>query len=229
MRDIVMDAPDTPKLFAFIKTHKQGHKLRPIVDKATAPTCKLEAFLHDFISPKLQDYRYSISNPAELIVFLKNTEKPAYISVMDFRSLYPSIELPPCFCALRDFLLQNVYAQELHQLILEVAHLICYNSIFQFGGNTYAQGRGIPMGSAFSDDLCELVIRQLDNKIIPRFSHDIILYKQYIDNIIILWRHKPSITLFVNMMNNNPYGLTIDLEQHSESEIFKYRKSKGHY
>ncbi|XP_023217200.1 uncharacterized protein LOC111619667 [Centruroides sculpturatus] len=219
MRDIVMDAPDTPKLFAFAKTHKQGHKLRPVVDKATAPTRKLEAFMHDLISPKLQDYQYTISNPVELIACLKNSEKPAYISVMDFRALYPSIQLPLCFCALRDFLFCNVYNQELHQQVLELAHLICYSSIFHFGGTTYAQGRGVPMGSAVSGDLCELVIRQLEDKTIPGFSHNILVYKRYIDDIIILWKNDPDITHFINQMNDNPYDLTIELEQHSDKDV----------
>ncbi|XP_023231504.1 uncharacterized protein LOC111631492 [Centruroides sculpturatus] len=215
----VMDAPDTSKLFAFAKTHKQGQKLRPVVDKAKSPTCKLEEALHHIISPQLQGHRYTISGSNELIEILKRTEQPAYISIMDFRSLYPSIELSPCFCAIRDFLSQYVNDERLHQQILELAHLVCYNSVFQFNGITYNQGRGVPMGSAVSGDLCELVIQQLEEKIIPNFFNSIILYKRYVNDIIILWRNDHDINRFVDQVNNNPYGLTIELEQHSDSTV----------
>ncbi|XP_023237986.1 uncharacterized protein LOC111636840 [Centruroides sculpturatus] len=219
MQDIVMDAPDTPKLFAFAKTHKQGQKLRSVVYKAKSHTRKLEAALHHIISPQLQGYRYTISSSNELIEILKHTEQPAYISIMDFCSLYPSIEMPFCFCAIRDFLLQYVNDERLHQQILELAHLVCYYSVFQFNGITYNQGRGVPMGSAVSGDLCELVIRQLEEEIIPNFFNSIILYKRYVNDVIILWRNDPDINLFVDQVNNHPYGLTIELEQHSDFTV----------
>ncbi|XP_023222115.1 uncharacterized protein LOC111623680 [Centruroides sculpturatus] len=219
MQDIVMDAPDTPKLFAFAKTHKQGQKLRPVVDKAKSPTRKLEAALHRIIAPQLQGYRYTISDSSELIEILKHTEQPACISIMDFRSLYPSIELPPCFCAVRDFLLQYVNDEGLRPQILELAHLICYNSVFQFNGITYNQGRGVPMGSATSGDLCELVIRKLEERVITCFYDNIILYKRYVDDVIILWRNNPDINLFIDQVNNNNYSLTVEVEQHSDSTV----------
>ncbi|XP_023214684.1 uncharacterized protein LOC111617643 [Centruroides sculpturatus] len=219
IRNIITDAPDTPKLFAFAKTHKQGQKLRPVVDKARAPTRKLEASLHNIIAPHLEGYRYTISNPTELVELLKVTEHPTYITVMDFRTLYPSIEIPPCFCRVRDLLFKILRNEEFHQQVLELSHLICYSSIFQFGGVTHMQGKGVPMGSSVSGDMCELVIRQLENATLPNFHQNIIIYKRYVDDIIILWRGCPNNSQLLDQMNNNPYGLTVEVEQHSDSSV----------
>ncbi|XP_023234872.1 uncharacterized protein LOC111634349 [Centruroides sculpturatus] len=75
------------------------------------------------------------------------------------------------------------------------------------------------MGSSVSGDLCELVIRELERKILPNFLQNIIIYKRYVDDIIVLWRDSPNITQFVDQMNDNPYGLTLEVEQHSKSSV----------
>ncbi|XP_067142838.1 uncharacterized protein [Centruroides vittatus] len=219
LKNIIVDAPYAPKLFAFAKTHKQEQKLRPVVDKARAPTRILEKATHNLLTTHLEDYEFTISNSIELIQQLKTLSSPVYATVLDFRSLYPSIELPPCFCALRDFLFSKVNDTSLHREVLELAHLICYSSVFQFNGISYMQNKGVPMGSPVSGDLCEMVVRRLENITLPTFLPDILLYKRYIDDVIILWKTEPNIDQFIKAMNKNPYGLVIEVEQHSNSKI----------
>ncbi|XP_067143294.1 uncharacterized protein [Centruroides vittatus] len=214
MRNIITDDPDVPKLFAFAKTHKQGHELRPIMDKGRAPTIKLEKSVHNMLSTHLNDYQFNISSPKELIQKLKGID-----TVWDFRSLYPSIKIEPCFCALRDFLMEKVNDDSLHQEVLQLAHLACYSSVFQFKGNAYAQERGVPMGSPLSGDLCEMVIKALEAKTLSPFLSNIILYGRYIDDIIILWKSMPDLKQFKTAMNDNPYGIQLEMEQRSPEII----------
>ncbi|XP_023239065.1 uncharacterized protein LOC111637733 [Centruroides sculpturatus] len=217
--NVAVDSPDIPKLFAFAKTHKTGQQLRPVVDKARAPTRKLEKAIHTLLTPHLEDYPYTISSSMELIAQLKNVTSPCYFTVLDFKSLYPSIELPPAFCALRDILFRIVGDRTLHNQVLEVAHLICYNSVFQFNGKIYTQSKGVPMGSPVSGDLCEMVVRQLEDKVLPQYLHNIKLYRRYIDDIFIIWKTTPDTTTFVDSFNNNPFGLTLEIEQSHPSEV----------
>ncbi|XP_067131888.1 uncharacterized protein [Centruroides vittatus] len=219
LKNITMDTPDVPKLFAFAKTHKEGQQFRPVVDKTKAPTRKLEKAIHNIIVPHMSGYQFTISNPEELIIQLKQITSPAYITVLDFKSLYPSIKIPPCFCALRDFLFTKVNDTALHQNVLELAHLMCYGSVFQFKNVTYTQSRGVPMGSPLSGDLCELVVRQLESKTLPGFTNDILLYRRYIDDVIIVWKTTPNLAQFVEKMNDNTYGLSIEVEQHSDTNV----------
>ncbi|XP_023233374.1 uncharacterized protein LOC111633073 [Centruroides sculpturatus] len=142
------------------------------------------------------------------------------MTVMDYKALYPSIRLLPCFCALRDFLFTNIKnARKYHKHILELVDLVCYTSFFNFEEKTYLQGRGVLMGNPMSAVLCELVLHQLESNILPIFQNDIILYCRYIDDIFILWRNDNNVQCFLNTVNNNPYGLTLDLEQGSGGNI----------
>ncbi|XP_023239155.1 uncharacterized protein LOC111637818 [Centruroides sculpturatus] len=75
------------------------------------------------------------------------------------------------------------------------------------------------MGSPVSGDLCEMVVRQLENKVLPQYLHNIQLYRRYIDDIIIVWKTTPDSTTFVDSFNNSPYGLTLELEQSNPSEV----------
>ncbi|XP_067122222.1 uncharacterized protein [Centruroides vittatus] len=217
----VVASPDTPRLFAFAKTHKPTPALRPILDKARAPTRILENKLHFILARHLEDYSLTVKNSRELVDELKSTQitENAHVTVFDFQALYPSIKLQPCFCALRDVLLSkyNVPAHRKH--VLELTHLMCYNSLFRFGNTTYLQKRGVPMGSPISGDLCELVLRRLEREVISRFTPDIILYRRYVDDVIIIWKNEPKVDDFLHSVNDNPYGLTLKLDQLSDTRV----------
>ncbi|XP_067121815.1 uncharacterized protein [Centruroides vittatus] len=169
----------------------------------------------------LMDYNLIVKNPTELIDILKQTQLTdgALITVLDFVSLYPSIRLEPCFCALRDLLLAKCRTPTHRKQALELAHLMCYNSIFQFNNRAYIQKRGVPMGSPLSGDLCELVLRKLEENIIPQYSSNMVLYKRYVDDVFIIWKTNTNIFDFVGRMNNNPYGLTLKIDQMSNTKI----------
>ncbi|XP_067121042.1 uncharacterized protein [Centruroides vittatus] len=222
MHNSVVQAPRTPRIFAFGKTHKPNCQIRPVIEKCGSPTFELEKQLVRFIQPRLQDHPYTINNSIQLVDMLRNIslEDNEFMTVMDFKALFPSIKLPPCFCEIRDFLFTNVNnATKFHEHILELAHLICYTSFFAFEGNTYLQQRGVPMGSPISPVLCELVLRRLENKVLPIFNNDIILYARYVDDVFIIWRNINNASEFLNKMNNNPYGLTLSLEQKSDLNV----------
>ncbi|XP_067133748.1 uncharacterized protein [Centruroides vittatus] len=51
-----------------------------------------------------------------------------------------------------------------------------------------------------------------------KYLPDILLYKRYVDDVLILWKTEPDIAAFVQTVNNNPYGLVIEVEQISSTE-----------
>ncbi|XP_067125512.1 uncharacterized protein [Centruroides vittatus] len=91
----VAPSPDTPRLFAFAKTHKDTPSLRPVLDKARSPTRELDAAVHKHIIHDLNNYPWTVKNPQELLDALRplNLTDQAYITVLDFVSLYPSIKI----------------------------------------------------------------------------------------------------------------------------------------
>ncbi|XP_067139197.1 uncharacterized protein [Centruroides vittatus] len=211
-------SPMVPRLFAYAKTHKQGIELRPILDKANAPARMIERKIHLLLSKHLEGYQFTVSDSTQMIEAICNCQPSpgAWITILDFKAMYPSIKLEPCFCGLRDWLMEEVTGNADHKQILELAHILCYTSCFQLDGKVYLQKRGVPMGSPLSGDLAEMIVRRLEAKVIPEFLDNIGLYKRYIDDICIIWKKKPDIDRFVCCMNDNPYGLLIELVQMSD-------------
>ncbi|XP_023238444.1 uncharacterized protein LOC111637234 [Centruroides sculpturatus] len=234
MQNSTILAPRTPRLFAFAKMHKPGNQLRLVIDKCGSPTFLIEKQLVNFFRARDHLHPFSISNSLQLVESLRDTSltDKECMTVFDYKSLYPSIKLPPCFCSVRDFLFANIEnAPSYHAHILELAYLICYTLFFEFEGNIFLQGRGVPMGSPTSSILCKLVLRQLENTILPEFQQQIILYARYIDDIFVLWHEEPNLQYFLNKINNNPYGLTLQLDRRATpvltSWTFPLHASKG--
>ncbi|XP_023209972.1 uncharacterized protein LOC111639723 [Centruroides sculpturatus] len=222
LQNAVVSSPDTPRLFAFAKTHKPGHKLRPVIDKARSPTFILEKRIHHLLQNHLNSYGLTVSDSNALLAKLHKLKLNGneYLTVFDFVSMFPSIRLEPCFCELRDFFLTTTTdSQRFHSQILELTHLICYSSFFYFDGQTYIQKRGVPMGSPVSGDLCELVVRKLEEKVLLSFQSNILSYMRYVDDILIIWKTKPDIEKVLEAFNKNAYGLTLKLDQESRTEV----------
>ncbi|XP_023221237.1 uncharacterized protein LOC111622989 [Centruroides sculpturatus] len=64
-----------------------------------------------------------------------------------------------------------------------------------------------------------MVVQQLENRVLPQYLPNIQLYRRYIDDIIVFWKTTTDEATFVDSFNNNPYGLTLEVEQSSPSEV----------
>ncbi|XP_067139186.1 uncharacterized protein [Centruroides vittatus] len=141
-------------------------------------------------------------------------------TVMDFESLYPSINLTSCFKELIEFLIQqNQEVEKFMENLQNLADLICFHSFFKFNGVIYKQKNGVAMGSPTSGFLCELVIRKLEKNIIEDFADGIVIYKRYVDDVLIIWKDDQRINDFLTAINDNEHGLKLKLEQKSQRNI----------
>ncbi|XP_067123863.1 uncharacterized protein [Centruroides vittatus] len=67
--------------------------------------------------------------------------------------------------------------------------------------------------------LCELVIRKLEKNIIEDFADRIVIYKRYVDDVLIIWKDDQRINDFLTAINDNEHGLKLQLEQNSRRNI----------
>ena len=76
-----------------------------------------------------------------------------------------------------------------NQDILYLLKIILENNYFEFNGKTYKQIIGAPMGSIPSPSLCDIRMHEITTLLLSqfRFKKDIILFKRYIDDGIILF------------------------------------------
>ncbi|XP_067120757.1 uncharacterized protein [Centruroides vittatus] len=214
--------PGMPRLFAFAKTHKEGKEIRPIVEKHKGPTFILEKRLHRFISSQLDNSALVAQDPAKVVEEIQNISlmEEEVATVFDYENMYPSVKIESCKEALLEFLF-NVNPELIrhNEEIPEMANLICYESCFSFNGQAYRQKRGVPMGSPVSGILCELVIRKLEKKVLYDFRKDVIYFKRYVDDVLIVWRNNGMISKFLEGINSNKDGLKLRMEQKSSLAI----------
>ncbi|XP_023222856.1 uncharacterized protein LOC111624276 [Centruroides sculpturatus] len=200
---IIVHSPSALRLFGFAKIHKNDKSLRPGVDKGCASTILLESFaklVHKMTNMKSQEIKY--------------------MTVLDFKTLYPSIQLEPCFCNLHDFLLSKIkHPEKKKKQILELTHLENFSSIFNFKGVTYTQQKDVAMGSPVASSLCEMVLRTLENAFMPNYETQIQMYARYIDDVVMLWKFKLNLQQFLKEINDKKFGLEIELEQESDTLI----------
>ncbi|XP_023229967.1 uncharacterized protein LOC111630148 [Centruroides sculpturatus] len=210
--------PGTPRLFAFAKTHKEGKKIRPIVEKRKAPTSKLQVYLSSMMESNELVAKDPVKVVKELQDLILMDEEVG--TVLDYESLYPSIRIEACVEALLEFLnrVNPMLAQHGNE-VAEMVNLVCCESFFVFEGQTYKQNRGVPMGSPISGLLCELVVRKLERKILSSFERNIVYYKRYVDDVFILWKNNRAIAEFVDRVNDNEEGLRLKLEQKSSMKV----------
>ncbi|XP_023233052.1 uncharacterized protein LOC111632760 [Centruroides sculpturatus] len=97
-------------------------------------------------------------------------------------------------------------------------HICLSQLILPIQGITYEQQRGVPMGSPIAGDLCKIVMRKLEAEFLPKYLSNILIYKRYIDDILILWKDNKNIKALVEDINNNLYGLTIEIDQAHPTE-----------
>ncbi|XP_067119191.1 uncharacterized protein [Centruroides vittatus] len=219
---VVVHSPSIPRLFGFAKTHKKDKALRPVVDKGCAPTILLERLVNGFVNKYLPQSPYSIKQPLDLLQKMANMnpQEIKYMTVLDFKALYPSVKLEPCFCHLRDFLLTVIKSPEKkRKQILEMAHLTTFSSIFSFNGIAYTQQKGVAMGSPLAGTLCEMVLRTLENALLPKYATQILTYARYVDDVVVFWNVKPNLHQFITDINDNKFGLEIELEQENDKLI----------
>ncbi|XP_067126128.1 uncharacterized protein [Centruroides vittatus] len=214
--------PRMPRIFAFAKTHKEGKEIRPVVEKCNAPTFILEKRLKKYIYEEMVENMYVANDPNKVV---KELQELALMNdevgtVMDYESMYPSVNLTSCFNALTEFLIEHNPGLAAHVEDLNgLADLMCYQSFFGFDGVTYKQKKGVPMGSPMSGLLCELVVRQLEKDILRSFEEYIVMYKRYVDDVLIIWKDERKIGDFLIAMNDNPHGLQLKMEQKSRTQL----------
>ncbi len=103
------------------------------------------------------------------------------LTTADVNALYPSFQLEG-----------GMTAQTIKDLCLKLAHFVLTNNDVEFeelGDATYSQIIGTAMGTSFSVVYAIIFMIWLETPIIndKRFSHYIQRYKQFIDDLFLIW------------------------------------------
>lgn len=178
--------PASPRIFAYIKMHKEPPAAWPIVEKLHSPTYYLEKHLARWCNAFLAPYPYNVSSSADFLMRLRQIcpSENSFMTVLDFESLYPSLNLNATCLVFYRFLTEHTPAdQQDPALLCEIAYLICHELYFKYNGVFYKQHQGVPIGSPMAGVLAELVVREVELQLSHNLSSDFLLYSKYVEDL----------------------------------------------
>lgn len=196
--------PRTQLIYFLTKIHKNPFGTRPIVSGNNGPTERISAFIDFFLQPTMGKINAYLKNSYELIDSLKET--PIYehtlLCTMDVSSLYTNIPqregTQACLNLLEELDLLPMPRQYLEHLFLIVLQ---YN-VFSFGNHVFRQIQGTAMGTKMAPAYANIFMHYLEQNFIATQPLTPLVYKRYIDDIIIIWNHtKQQLDSFIQNFN----------------------------
>ena len=185
--------PRIRRFYALPKTHKEREKwtdgmppMRPIcgdIQSETSITGKLIAQWLKPIFVNISSYIKNSYDFIELVTSLSTIPETAVWLVADVDSLYPNIPLTPALQRVMDHLNpaspQDCFIKDL--LDIQLRH-----NYFEFGGDTFQQVKGIPMGKAWAPAVASIYLDKWEKEAFQITNIKPLIYRRYIDDIICL-------------------------------------------
>ena len=215
----------TPAYFhALPKIHKTPMGCRPIVSSINAPTTGLSKWLTHMLTPiatQIQSYvRDSDTLQGEITQLTVETTDILY--TFDVDNMYTSIPIEEALHAVRWFLTRMQHP--LSNLLLYGLRIVLEYNFFTYGDSNWKQLRGLAMGTPVAPVLAMLYLGyHEETKILPLCQRSLRLYKRYLDDILLVWRHDPTnpylFQRFRAILRQTP-GLSWTYKEHTEQAPF---------
>lgn len=84
------------------------------------------------------------------------------------------------------------------------------SNYFWYKGNYYTQTKGVAMGAKYTPSVANIFMNRWgEEQIYSAVRPNLILYRRYIDDILIIWKGtEESLQEFFDEINQNIYGIT---------------------
>jgi hypothetical protein len=203
VKDKLLSTGSRPATFqVFCKDHKSnsglGYPLRPIASVRNTAAEKTDWLVSTILVNLVSLVPANVRNAADIIDHLNLINKDAitanhvFIS-LDVVSLYPSIPLDFGIECVLDFAKLNWDKIDNKGLTIDqlkkALTFVCYNYEIQFKEKIYKQIKGCPMGAHFAPPFAIITMHYIEsaalNILKDKFKFSPILYKRYIDDILL--------------------------------------------
>jgi len=196
------------KINAYIKTHKENEPIRPVIDNTQAPSYKIAKFLNN----KIKAYKnlpntYITINSGEIAQELHKlhiTEKHRILT-LDIKDLYVNLPKQGIIQSTIFWLDKNNTSKKIKEQIIRLLKIIIEQNYFQYNDQFFKPKNGIAMGLPISGMIAEIYLQHIEELHIKHWieSKEIIYYKRYVDDIIIIFNHsKTNETAITSIMND---------------------------
>lgn len=176
-----------PKIYGLPKLHKEGIPLRPIVSCIQSPFNALALFQKTILNHTAYQNKYYIKNSFDFKDKIKNVKVPSnYVLIsLDVISLYTSI---PNVLAIKSVekrwdkisTLTDIPKNEFISAIDTTLH----STFFAYGDAFYKQIDGCAMGASISSIVAQIVMEDLEEKVISELPFKLPFFYRYVDDCI---------------------------------------------
>uniref|UniRef100_A0A8C5QZ70 Reverse transcriptase domain-containing protein n=1 Tax=Leptobrachium leishanense TaxID=445787 RepID=A0A8C5QZ70_9ANUR len=216
--------PRRPVFYHLPKIHKNSTKPpgRTIVSGIDSMSSRLSEYIDLLLQPYVNKTASHLKDTLNILQDLEKTQwKEHYILVTsDVSALYSNIPHIEGITAIKNILERtNSLPPKQIDFILEGIHLILTNIYFWFNEDFYLQVKGNAMGTNFAPSFANLFMAEWEEPLIQKGGENIILYRRYIDDILLIWGGgEQSLEEFIKEMNGR--NINIQLEtQWSKEEV----------
>lgn len=191
------------KLYAVVKTHKEGNPVRPIVSYVSDPTYETSKYLANILK-NISNSKYNIKDSFEFKRKISEVRIPENYELisLDASSLFTNLPLP---------LIKQIISNKWEKLknytnipkthFMKLLDLCTTEGCFQFNNIMYTQNFGCPMGSPCAPVLADLCLEYLLDEVIPKLPFQIpFLFKYVDDHLLAVPRN--SLHLILTKFNN---------------------------
>jgi hypothetical protein len=141
---------------------------------------------------------------------------------LDIKDLYVNLPVKNILHNTKFWLNKHNNSNKITEQTLYLLKIILKQSYFQYNNQFFQPEKGIAMGSPFSRTMAEIYLQFLEEIYIKQLmeSKEIIYYKRYIDNILIIFdQNKTGEKIVLNHMNNIDKHLELKVSEEENNTI----------
>ena len=176
----------------------------PIVSGIGGITERISSFLDHFLQPVLITIPSYLKNSSELIELIKDTHIHTndILVTVDVSSLYLNIPQEEGTQAVVNLLEERGALPLPKDVITHMLNIVLKYNIFKFGDSVYRQVKGTAMGTKCAPAFAGIFMNTLESNFLATTPIKPAIFKRYIDDIFILWKHgEPELSTFLNTLN----------------------------
>ncbi|XP_071580938.1 uncharacterized protein [Temnothorax nylanderi] len=175
------------KAYGLPKIHKKNVPFRIIVSSVNTALYNLAAFLQEILADSLPKPKSHVNNSFELCTDLSKmkVQKSEILISLDAVSLFTNVpsELVVEGLKKRWKFIKTKTRLSRAEFITAVKFVLA-STFFTFNGVTYKQTFGSPMGSPLSPTVADIVMEDLEERVLGALDIHLSFYKRYVDDII---------------------------------------------
>ncbi len=217
----------TQQLYFLKKIHKTPHGIRPIVSGSSGPTEKLSSFVDYFLQPLVATTTAYVRDTKFILEILEKETFPpdCTLATIDVTGLYLNIPHDEGISStLHHLYHRNPDVDDIPfppSVAKELLSTVLTQNYFEFDSEIFHQLRGTAMGTKMAPSYANLFMSSLEEKFQHTLNKKPLLWKRYIDDIILIWPGPPQ-EVSTMMDNLNKFHETIKFTSNISTESIDY-------